>query len=151
MDKADACAWRSSETRCLLSIWSEDSVQRKLGDSYRNRAVYESIAEKMGENGYSRTWQQCQRKIKHLKVLYRKVKNSKADTGDSTSFPFYDKLDQVLSDRPPFCPLEGGVLDSADSELSFCTEKAEASESPITENTDGESDDSGGDGGIDLT
>lgn len=154
MDEGDVCGWNSGDTRCLLSSWIEDFVQRKLDDPYRNRAASESIAQQMNENGYSWTGLQCQRKIKHPKLLYRKAKDSsssKSTRADGTSFPFYDKLDQVLRDRPSFCRVEGGVLDSADNGLSLCSETAEESESPITESSDGKSDDSGGDGGITLT
>lgn len=37
-------SWRASETRYLLSIWAEESVQWKLDDCYRNQAIHENIA-----------------------------------------------------------------------------------------------------------
>ncbi len=38
--------WSAGETRSLISIWAEYSVQRKLDNSYRNRAIYKGIARK---------------------------------------------------------------------------------------------------------
>ncbi|XP_072219758.1 uncharacterized protein [Leuresthes tenuis] len=107
--KMDLRAWRPNETKCLIAIWAEEPVQRKLEVSYRNRAVYEEIAEKMEQNGCSRSWRQCQRKIKHLKYAFRQAKCSKSDSYRG-SCPFYDELDRVLGDRQPSCPGEGAVL-----------------------------------------
>lgn len=96
-----SAGWCADETRCFISIWSEESVQRKLDDAYRNRAIYEEISKRMEENCYSRTWKQCQRKIKHLKTLFRKAKGCKNKSGrDRINCPFYEELDRVLGDRP---------------------------------------------------
>lgn len=47
-------------------------------------------------------WQQCQRKIKHRKVLYKKIN----DSGQGKEiFPFIEELDIVLRDRPSFMVL----------------------------------------------
>lgn len=107
----DSRGWSTLETRCLISIWTEESVQRKLEDSYRNRTIYKEISKKMEANGYSRSWQQCKRKIKHLKSTFRKAKGSnKKSSRDRISCPFYKELDRVLGDR--FCPGDSDVLDS---------------------------------------
>ncbi len=99
--KMDSRGWGAQETRCLISIWAEDSVQQKLDDTYRNRAIYEDISKMMKGNGHSRSWQQCQRKIKHLKHAFRKAKDSNNKSGgDRISCPFYAELDRVLGDRP---------------------------------------------------
>ncbi len=39
--KMDSRGWSTHETRWPISIWAEESVQRKLDDSYHNRAIYE--------------------------------------------------------------------------------------------------------------
>lgn len=97
----DARRWGKQETRCFILFWSEESTQRKLGDSYHTRRIYEDITKQMAERGYARSWQQCQRKIKHLKVIYRKTKDSGQERD---TCPFYDELDMVLGDRPSFSP-----------------------------------------------
>ncbi|XP_075905528.1 uncharacterized protein LOC142903644 isoform X2 [Nelusetta ayraudi] len=109
----DPRGWGTQETRCLIAIWSEESIQRRLDDSYRNRRIYEEISKQMREKGYSRSWLQCQRKIKHLKVLYRKTKDSNRTSGrDMVTCPFYEELDIVLADRPSLCPGAGHVVET---------------------------------------
>ncbi|XP_054598302.1 uncharacterized protein [Nothobranchius furzeri] len=97
----DFRGWNRDETQCLISIWAESSVQRKLMGSYRNRSVFEEIAGKMGDRSFSRSWRQCQRKIKQLKSLYRRAKKSQSNR-DRTSCVCYEELDRVLGDKPSF-------------------------------------------------
>lgn len=101
----------SQETCCVIAIWSEESIQRKLDDTYRNRRIYEDISRQMSERGYSRTWLQCQRKINHLKVTYCKTKDSRSGL-ERITCPFYEELDIVLGDRPSFFPGAGTVCES---------------------------------------
>ncbi|XP_069012635.1 uncharacterized protein [Embiotoca jacksoni] len=111
----DRRGWGVQETRCLIAIWADESIQRKLEDTYRNRTIYEQISRQMDAHGYSRSWLQCQRKIKHLKTEFRKAKGSDNKPGqDRASFPFYKEMDSVLKDRPSFCP---GEDDGVDYEL----------------------------------
>lgn len=99
------------DSRCLIAIWSEGCTQRKLDESYRNRRIYEEISKRTEEKGHRRSWLQCQRKIKHLKLLYRKTKDSNCKSGrDKATCPFYKELDMVLGDRPPFSPGVGHVI-----------------------------------------
>ncbi|XP_042353552.1 zinc finger protein 16-like isoform X1 [Plectropomus leopardus] len=142
----DSRGWSKSETRCLISSWAEESVQQKLGDSYHNRLIYEDISNKLKENGYSRTWLQCQRKIKHLKHLFRKAKDSNKSKRDRASCPFYDELEKVLENRPSFCPGEGDVLDlKPEGSLIYSTVTAIADAATFSNTTPAESKDGGGD------
>ncbi|XP_044198887.1 uncharacterized protein zgc:113263 isoform X1 [Thunnus albacares] len=59
--------WSDQETRTLLEIWGEDSVQLTLKGCLKNRHVFEYISEKMGDQGYIRTSEQCYTRIKRLK------------------------------------------------------------------------------------
>ena len=68
-----AGSWTNNETKTLLSLQGDESVQRKLDKAHRNRDIYEAIARDMAEQGYERTWQQCRTKIKNLVQKYRKV------------------------------------------------------------------------------
>ncbi|GAA6079231.1 E3 ubiquitin-protein ligase TRIM39-like [Tachysurus ichikawai] len=69
----------------------------------------------MNEQGYTRTWQQCQRKIKSLKLIYRKAKdnNNNRSGRARVTCPFFEELDRVLGDKPSFVPGDGEVLDTA--------------------------------------
>ena len=68
-----AGSWTNDETKTLLSIWGDETVQRRLDSAHRNRDIYQAIARDMEEQGYERTWQQCRTKIKNLVQKYRKV------------------------------------------------------------------------------
>lgn len=110
----DTQGWSSRETQMLISLWSDESVQQKLSRTYRNKSIYEAISMKMSEKGYSRTWQQCQRKIKSLKMTYRRAKDNNGKSGRSRiTCPFFEELDRVLGDKPSFVPGDGEVLDTA--------------------------------------
>lgn len=59
--------WSDQETRTLLGIWGEDSVQLNLRGCLKNRHVFEYISEKMNDQGFIRTTEQCYSRIKRLK------------------------------------------------------------------------------------
>lgn len=59
--------WSDQETRTLLEIWGEDSVQLNLRGCLKNRHVFEYISEKMNDQGFIRTTEQCYSRIKRLK------------------------------------------------------------------------------------
>ncbi len=48
----DSHGW-THETRCLTSIWAEESVQRKLDDLYRNCAIYDSSSSSFWQTRHS--------------------------------------------------------------------------------------------------
>ena len=66
-------SWSTEETRTLISIWGDESVQSRLDSAHRNRHIFEQIARELSEKGYEKTWQQCRTKMKNLTQKYRKV------------------------------------------------------------------------------
>ncbi|KAM9321800.1 uncharacterized protein KZ484_021867 isoform 2-T2 [Pholidichthys leucotaenia] len=110
--------WSHGETKCLLAMWSDQSVQAKLDKSYHNRAIYEEMAKVMGENGYKRSWLQCQRKIKQLKLAYRKAKANKRKGRRRVTCSFFEEIDAVLSDRPALGPGQSHFEDMDSMESS---------------------------------
>lgn len=111
-DAENISPWTEDETKCLITLWGDGSVQAKLEGMYRNKSIYESILRSLRERGFRRTWVQCQRKIKSLKTKYKEIKdnNNKSGTGRNNC-PFYDLLDSILGDKPSVRPLM--VLDSS--------------------------------------
>lgn len=67
--------WSEHETRTLLNIWGEDTVQLTLRGSLKNRHVFEYISEKMNDNGFTRTTDQCYTRIKRLKYGFHHEKS----------------------------------------------------------------------------
>lgn len=67
--------WSDQETRTLLDIWGEDTVQVTLRGSLKNRHVFEYISEKMNDSGFMRTTDQCYSRIKRLKYGFHHEKS----------------------------------------------------------------------------
>lgn len=44
-------SWSTEETRTLISIWGDESVQSRLDSAHRNRHIFEQIACEMSEKG----------------------------------------------------------------------------------------------------
>lgn len=68
--------WSEQETRTLLHVWGEDTVQLTLRGSLKNRHVFEYISEKMNDNGFMRTTDQCYTRIKRLKYGFHHEKSA---------------------------------------------------------------------------
>lgn len=69
--------WSDSETEALLEIWCSQDVQESLKGSTANRIVYTQIAEVLVSQGYQRTPDQCQNRIKRLKANFRQFLEGK--------------------------------------------------------------------------
>lgn len=69
--------WSDSETEALLEIWCSQNVQESLKSSTANRVVYTQIAEVLVSQGYLRTPEQCQNRIKRLKANFRQFLEGK--------------------------------------------------------------------------
>ncbi|XP_076009484.1 uncharacterized protein LOC143002949 isoform X1 [Genypterus blacodes] len=67
-DPSRKMPWSDQETRVLLEIWGEDSVQHTLRGCLKNRHVFHYVSEKMGAQGFMRTSEQCYTRIKRLKA-----------------------------------------------------------------------------------
>lgn len=66
--------WSEQETRTLLRIWGEDTVQLTLRGSLKNRHVFDYISDKMNDSGFMRTTDQCYTRIKRLKYGFHHEK-----------------------------------------------------------------------------
>ena len=87
--------------RALLGIWSDESVQQKLNEASKKKPIYNAIAKKLNEMGYTKTGERCKTKIKNLLARYRKVKDNNRTSGSrtDTSFAFFDEIDTVLGTK----------------------------------------------------
>jgi len=68
-----AGSWSVEETKALIAVWGQESVQNQLERVHRNRDVYQRISMELEEYGYEKSWQQCRTKVKNLTQRYRKV------------------------------------------------------------------------------
>ncbi|XP_039998724.1 uncharacterized protein zgc:113263 isoform X3 [Xiphias gladius] len=79
--------WSDQETRTLLEIWGEDNVQLTLRGSLKNRHVFEYISEKMSEQGFIRTSEQCYTRIKRLKHGF---------VHEKEEFKFFSEMEKIF-------------------------------------------------------
>ena len=114
--------WSDSKVRALIAIWGKSDIQDELDGAVRNKVVFEEIAKKLQEQGYTRDLDQCRNKIKNLKKEYRSVKDNNGETerGRKTC-KFYKELDEILGHRPASVPvslLDTGTSSSTTPEVS---------------------------------
>ena len=50
--------WTDAETKLLLEIWSQNTIQRQLKADFRNVNVFAQVVEELRRSGYHRTVQQ---------------------------------------------------------------------------------------------
>nr|XP_055041778.1 multifunctional protein ADE2 isoform X1 [Misgurnus anguillicaudatus] len=93
--------WTEEEVAALLRIWADESIQRQLQGSTRNKDIFVQISHRLLQQGVERDWKQCRTKYKNLKYLYRSLQRGKSDIGDPRRIMrFYDQLEVLLS-KPP--------------------------------------------------
>ncbi|XP_068758147.1 zinc finger and SCAN domain-containing protein 29-like [Montipora capricornis] len=120
--------WGFVETKTLICLWAEEDIQRQLASMGRKKNIWEGIAMKLQESGYSRSGDQCKTRMHNLQQKYKKVKTLNNTSGQGkNSSPFYEEIDKVLGHKPSINPLStlssaaGGSSSSSDNTLVGCT------------------------------
>ena len=99
--------WSDDEVKALLSVWREASIQKELDGAVRNKATFVKIAKRLQDAGFEKDWVQCRAKVKNLKTLYKKVKDSNARSGRARIVcQHFEQLDAILGARPATEPPE---------------------------------------------
>lgn len=102
--------WSDQETRTLLEVWGDEHVQLTLRGCLKNRHVFEYISEKMSEQGFMRTSEQCYTRIKRLKYSFLHEKYEAKLRGDflcevnklmqffvfREEFKFFSEMDKIF-------------------------------------------------------
>lgn len=63
--------WSDGETEALLDIWGSEEIQENLKGSAKNKQIFLQISQVMTSQGYLRTPEQCQSRIKRLRANFR--------------------------------------------------------------------------------
>ncbi|KAK2973285.1 hypothetical protein RJ640_015686 [Escallonia rubra] len=87
--------WSRQETGDFIAIRAE--LERDFTSAKRNKTLWEVVAFKMKERGYTRTPQQCKCKWKNLVNSYKGKETSDADNGRQC--PFFEELHAVFNER----------------------------------------------------
>ncbi|ESO85542.1 hypothetical protein LOTGIDRAFT_155028 [Lottia gigantea] len=91
------------ETKCLIRIWGAVGIQRQLDAVTRKKKVWDTVSSKMEEQGYQKSGDAWQIRMK--KFTYKKVKDHNNKSGnDNKTSQFYDVMDEVLGTRPAITP-----------------------------------------------
>lgn len=69
--------WTDSETLFLINTWGEDTLQQELRMTHRTGHIFTIISNKMAAQGFSRTPEQCQTRLKRLKLNFRQSYHNK--------------------------------------------------------------------------
>ena len=75
-----SASWTDEETCKLIEIWGDESIEAMLEGCKRNRDIFK-IAREMEAAGYHKASEQCNSKIRKLKLEYRKIKDDRNKTG----------------------------------------------------------------------
>ncbi|EMP39854.1 Zinc finger and SCAN domain-containing protein 20 [Chelonia mydas] len=116
-----APAWTKWEVLDLISVWGEESMLSELCSKRRNAKTFQKISEAMRDRGYSRDATQCRVKLKELRQLYQKTKESnRCSRTEPQTCHFYAELHAILvgatTTTPPLS------MDSGDGVLSTMPE-----------------------------
>ncbi|XP_056133157.1 uncharacterized protein zgc:113263 [Lampris incognitus] len=108
--------WTDFETLALIDIWSEDKIQQELRGMHRTGHIFALISDKMAAQGFSRTAEQCQTRVKRLKTSFRQCYENNIKGREQVECKFYDQLERIfLKDVPSSVPLTDG--NSADLDI----------------------------------
>ncbi|XP_063074204.1 uncharacterized protein zgc:113263, partial [Engraulis encrasicolus] len=94
--------WMDHETQTLIEVWGEDRTQQELRGIHRNGHIFSMISRKMATFGYVRTAEQCQSRVKRLKLSFRQCyENNHTPGKERVECKFYEQLERLLLNETP--------------------------------------------------
>ncbi|KAM4569199.1 uncharacterized protein PAE49_008784 isoform 1-T1 [Odontesthes bonariensis] len=90
-------AWSDEETEALLDIWGSQDIQENLKGGTKNKHLYIQISQVMGSQGYLRTPEQCQSRIKRLRANFRHFLEGRQ--GEKQECKFFDQLMRIFGNK----------------------------------------------------
>ncbi|XP_051976518.1 uncharacterized protein LOC127638813 [Xyrauchen texanus] len=115
--------WTDLETQTLISIWGEDRTQRELRGVQQDGHIFDMISKKMGAQGYIRTEEQCQTRVKRLKQCFKQCyENNPLEGKEQVEFKFYKQMEKIMGNKESSHNLLTEVKDEeSDSEYQVYT------------------------------
>ena len=136
-----ATNWTDAETFLLIEQWAEQGIQEQLEGSKRNKHVYARLSSELAKDGVEKTGEQCRSKVKKLRQEYKKIKDNHNQTGTGrTKWKFYERLNEILGNRPATCPpviLDTLTDDSAVPSDEMSDEDEDGAQSEKSDDVDG--------------
>ncbi|KAM6895684.1 uncharacterized protein FYW49_019554 [Xenentodon cancila] len=90
-------AWGDDETEALLDIWGSEDIQENLKGGTKNKHIYIQISQVMASQGYPRSPEQCQSRIKRLRANFRHFLEGRQ--GEKQECKFFDQLVQIFGNK----------------------------------------------------
>lgn len=103
--------WSDKETRVLLDIWASDDVQQNLKSSTKTKHIFEQISKAMMGQGYMRSADQCQSRIKRLRANFRSSLDGKKG---KLECKFFNHLMRAFGNKYLNSPAEDGAVEDSD-------------------------------------
>ncbi|XP_018542489.1 uncharacterized protein zgc:113263 isoform X2 [Lates calcarifer] len=89
--------WSDGETEALLDIWGSQDIQENLKGCTKNKHIFIQISQVMASQGYLRTPEQCQTRIKRLRANFRQFLEGRK--GEKQECKFFDQLVQIFGSK----------------------------------------------------
>jgi len=85
----------------VINIWADESLQQALDTCSRKRSIFENIAKRLEECGFTCSYTLVADKIKQLKQKYKKMKDNNSLPGKNReTFRHFDKIERIIGCRP---------------------------------------------------
>lgn len=88
--------WKDAETLSLIKIWGGDKMQQELRGVHRNGPIFSVISSQLTSQGFPRTPEQCQTRLKKLKSNFRQCYQNNLSGGERVECKFYNELGRIL-------------------------------------------------------
>ncbi|KAG2335047.1 hypothetical protein Bca4012_016040 [Brassica carinata] len=88
--------WSIEETKELLGIREE--LDQTFMETKRNKLLWEVVAAKMADKGFSRSAEQCKSKWKNLVTRYKACETTEPEV-IRQQFPFYSEIESIFTAR----------------------------------------------------
>ncbi|XP_070785463.1 uncharacterized protein [Enoplosus armatus] len=88
--------WTDLETLALINTWGEDKMQQELRGIHRTGHIFSTISNKMAAQGFSRTPEQCQTRLKRVKSSFRQCYQNNMKGQEQVECKFYNELGRIL-------------------------------------------------------
>lgn len=88
----------TEETKLLISLWGDPTIQKTLITTHRKHTVIAKLAEQMNEYGYHRSTEEINTRIKNLKCFYNRLKKD-MDTGsiNGVTWKHFAAMDEIMT------------------------------------------------------
>ncbi|KAH3809370.1 hypothetical protein DPMN_137733 [Dreissena polymorpha] len=105
-ESKDGINWKHEGVLLLISLY-EAHKEKFASSAFSKKAVWNMIATKMKDQGYSVTGHQCSEKFKSLKNRYKDNRKKMAKSGRGrVTWRYYDIMEELLAGDPAVEPLK---------------------------------------------